>query len=207
MLGFTIILITIVYFGLRTYMSIDREYNFYLENSELHNPKFYDLIEEQYNTDPQQARRDKGLYPVFAHRVVQGTGTIIGYRFFSMGEIDTIDDESYEKLTVWINGKLSLKSDTFTIGNNTKVISIKGGSAWPRRACAGNIEKGVVTIKKKDFEIEVNVKGRFKPLNIISMSYCDEKDVNKTFLAKSIEYENLSYKQGKPGNHVYDETY
>lgn len=118
------------------------------------------------------------------------------------------DDETYEKMTISLGDQSQISQGKFKIRHNVRVISIRGGAAWPTSACIGEVTSGDVAIREIGGEIEVTVLGHLIPVpNRISSSYCEEKQMNMTFVAKGINVIELSTFQGAPGDHPYDETY
>src|SRR3546814_11147123 len=78
---------------------------------------------------------------LFAHRLAPGQGTIVAHRFYSPGGALTIDDEVFEKLTIWFKSSRP-ESGAITIDSSVVVVPTKGGSAWPQPACSGLLESG-----------------------------------------------------------------
>src|SRR3546814_3275005 len=70
------------------------------------------------------------------------------HRFYSPGGALTIDDEVFEKLTIWFKSSRP-ESGAITIDSSVVVVHTKGGSAWPQSACSGIIESGQIRITPK----------------------------------------------------------
>src|SRR3546814_18515967 len=91
---------------------------------------------------------------LFAHRLAPGQGTIVAHRFYSPGGALTIDDEVFEKLTIWFKSSRP-ESGAITIDSSVVVVHTKGGSAWPQSACSGIIESGKIRITPKGRSFQV----------------------------------------------------
>lgn len=207
-IGVAFLLLVVSFIGLQVYASIDKESHFYSLGAELSLPDYYSDIEKQYKDNPDGFRFSRDNPPVYAHRVKAGSGIVIGYRWYSNGDVNAIDDETYEKMTILLGEQSQFSQEKFKISHNVRVISIRGGAAWPTSACIGELTSGDVAIREIGREIEVTVLGRFIPVPIrISSSYCEEKQMNMTFVAKGVNVNELSTFQGTPGEHPYDETH
>ena len=97
-IGLAFLLIVALFSGLQIYASIGKESNFYTIGAEFSSPDYYSDIEKQYKDNPDDFRFSRNNPPVYAHRVKAGSGIIIGYRWYSHGDVNTIDDEIYEPI-------------------------------------------------------------------------------------------------------------
>ena len=207
-IGLAFLLLVALFSGLQISASIGKESNFYTIGAEFSSPDYYSDIEKQYKDNPDDFRFSRDTPPVYAHRVKTGSGIIIGYRWYSHGDLNTIDDEIYEKMTISLSANSQLSQGKFKISRNVRVISIRGGAAWPTSACIGEVTNGDVSIRKLGGEIEVKVLGHFIPIpNRMSGGYCEEKQMDMTFVAKELNADELSTFQGRPADHPYGETY
>src|SRR3546814_9015660 len=94
---------------------------------------------------------------LIAHGLAPGQGTIVAHRFYSPGGALTIDDEVFEKLTIWFKSSRP-ESGAITIDSSVVVVHTKGGSAWPQSACSGIIESGQIRITPKGRSFQVDRK-------------------------------------------------
>jgi hypothetical protein len=191
--------------GLLIYKSIDKEDAFVLENAEFQEVGYLRRFEawEQAKVHPWD-----GPFPVYAHRLKRGTGTIFAWRFYSNGEVSVIDDESYRKVTLWIAGPPPTATAKITLGDESKavLISCDGGSAWPGRECCGYGSAGTVTITPSGSHFTIAVESDITPTRSEKRN-CPKDRVEKTFTAKRIAFEDLTPWLGLAGPHPYSETY
>lgn len=179
---------------------------FFVENAEFVQSDFQNLLPD--NEEVKYIDKNEVLpiiHLVQNHRIKQGTGFAFGYRYFSAGSIG-IDDETYKKITIWIP---NLNEDVYQFGNKSKVIGYfaKGGSAWPRNGCGGEIQSGSVKINKSESDQIV--------LHITGNVDCRRKDkiekgiieIDETMTFKKIGFQDLNPWRGIGGTHIYRETY
>ncbi|HIF51816.1 MAG TPA: hypothetical protein EYQ42_09880 [Thiotrichaceae bacterium] len=195
--------------GFIAYAAIDKTDTFYLKNAQFNNPRYLVDVEKEL----QKGDSSKILYEkpsVYAHRLKEGTGMVLGYRWYSNGSLLSIDDEGFEKLTIWLSANSIKQNKTFQFENSEKVIAVytHGGSAWPRNACAGYLSTGTVSIRPNGKSYRVEVDGQLEPQGARTLgNWCKLKPINKVFSAKEIKHEGLTSWLGKKGDHVYKETY
>lgn len=97
---------------------------------------------------------------LYAHRIARGDGWVIAYRRFSPGGVFTIDDESFEKLTLWLADSSSEGERTVELPSlQALVIYSRGGSAWPVTACSGWLSTGEVRVQPGGRRFLVEVSG------------------------------------------------
>lgn len=189
--------------------SIDKTDTFYLNNGELENSKYLLEVENELQSgDSYKILSEKPS--VYAHRLKEGKGIIFGYRLYSNGSLTTIDDEHFEKLTIWLSGNEIKQETKYRFEDSDKVIAVytDGGSAWPRNACAGYLKTGSVTIRPDGKSYKITVDGTMEPKGVKTLGdWCKAKPIKKHFLAKEIKQKNLSYWLGKASDHPYKETY
>lgn len=78
--------------------AIDREDGFYLADAEPLDPD--DLL--VLDADSQKSSFDRERFGFAVHRLQGGRGVVLGYRFYSNGNLLAVDDERYRGLTVWL---------------------------------------------------------------------------------------------------------
>ena len=190
------------------YLSIDKEDSFVLRNAEFQDAGYLRRL------DPTKRKKVLRLedeqFPVYAHRLKRGSGTIFAWRFYSSGEVLTADDEGYRKVTLWIAGPPPSSPTTISLGDESKavLISSDGGSAWPNVECCGYGTSGTVTITPAGKRYTVVIKAQFTPVGTRNRQ-CASETLDRTFTAKEIAFESLTPwlgTAGRPG-HPYDETY
>jgi len=128
-------LVVIVVSGMIMFLSFDRRDAFSIINADFTNYEYLknsDLLRTSGTDKVALANR----YNVYSHRLVEGSGIIIGYREYSNGSFFRIDDEYFSKLTIWIPELPKEFPETYNFSdvNSIKAIYTKGGSAWPGSA-------------------------------------------------------------------------
>ncbi len=94
--------------------SIDKTDTFYLLNADLINPDFLNNLAKKIKVE--KSRRTLRNSPsVYAHRVKQGNGMIFGFRWYSNGSLKVIDDEEFEKITIWLSKRPDEKIKTYSV--------------------------------------------------------------------------------------------
>jgi hypothetical protein len=173
------------------YQSIDKEDSFVLVNVEFQDAGYLRGLDSIKR--PKIVRREDELFPVFAHRLKRGSGTIFAWRFYSNGELMTIDDEDYRKITVWIAGAPPSSPTTISLGDESKVILIfsRGGSAWPDIECCGYGTSGTITIIPDGRRFTIAINGQVTAVGTRNKQ-CASETVNRTFKAKEIAFESLT---------------
>lgn len=208
-LGALILLLAVLVAGLFFYSSIDREDNFYLINTQFSDYGFLANLDKRLaDKEDYKALRDE--MSVYVHRLSKGHGAVFAHRWYSNGDVMTIDDESFKKLTVWIDElpkKYPVEID-FTRHQKVKGAYTRGGSAWPRAACSGYLRSGSLILDKSGGSIDVSVIGVFVPAGSGAYGgYCEEQELNIEFSASELKFEELTPWLGLQGNHPYAETY
>jgi hypothetical protein len=208
MIGVISLLFIITIIGHMVYDSIDRTDTFYLKDAQLSDENYLIKLAEKLDKEDYLALRSE--MNIHLHRLVKGKGVIYGYRWYSNGSVMAIDDEVFEKLTVWIPRDPSSYPINFDFRNqeNVKALYITGSSAWPQSACSGYFTSGLLVLKKSGSKTLVSVKGVVTPADSRSNGdYCKEREVNIEFLASEIKFSQLTPWLGSEGQHLYDETY
>jgi len=192
--------------ALSIYAAIDKEDSFFVSGAALENPGWLGEVDAHRN-DGFQARRE--YLSVYAHRIKQGIGTVLGYRLYSNGSLLAIDDESYIKLTIWVSERTPAQHAEYDLSDRDRIVAIysRGGSAWPAFGCAGFIARGKVTIEGGDGAKRVDVAGVFEPMESASDEHCRQAEFVQTFTATKMDLSKITPWLGKAGNHPYRETY
>lgn len=194
-------------FALALYLSRDRDSAFYVLNAELEDIGYLDRLHlALQGGDP--FREDVG-FGFSAHRLKAGQGTVLSYRHFSDGSFAAIDDEHYEKLTIWLRSPASISArQSLRIPEQGVVLLSSGGSAWPRHDCSGHI-KGVVELAPLGSGVSVRIQGGFEPRGIRDLGRtCKPREFTLQFQAGPVRLQDLNSWQGGAGAaHPYEETY
>jgi hypothetical protein len=201
-------LLVLLIAGLLLYQSIDKEDSFVLENAEFQEAGYLRRLDSIKR--PTILRLKDEEFPVSAHRLKRGSGTILAWRFYSNGELFTIDDEDYRKITVWIAGPPPSSPTTISLGDESNVILIfsHGASAWPDIECCGYGTSGAITVTPVGRRFIVAIKAQITAQGTRGKQ-CSSEPVDRTFNPKPIPFERLTPwlgSAGRPG-HPYDETY
>jgi hypothetical protein len=196
--------------GILIYESIDKIDTFSLRNAELINPTFLYELDSIFKTHKHENSYKERIerQSVYIHRIKEGTGLILAYRFYSNGKVSVMDDEFFEKLTIWISDSELKSTSQLILSDRSKVLAVytQGGSAWPEMVCSGYINSEDIKVDFGGGGYKVALMGKLSPTGNRGNS-CNPKIINKTFFAKNIEFKNLTTWLGKPGNHPYQETY
>lgn len=205
--GSLVSIIVISFIGLNIYVSIDKVDTFYVQDSKFMNYQYLLWLDQQLVREKSySALRDE--VSAYVHRIAKGSGTVFGYRSYTNGTM-AIDDEGFEKLTVWVSefpSKLPL--DIGLEGGGVRAAYTTGGSAWPRAACSGYLVDGSVSFEKSGSSIKIAIDAVFKPAGSRALGdYCKEKSFDHEFTASKIEFSSLTPWLGLKGDHPYAETY
>jgi len=189
----------------RIWAAIDRQDRFFVDAAELGETGFYSVPHAESEEDFLFSEKD---LPVFAHRISAGHGTVFGFRWFSNGNVIAIDDEGYEKLSLWFKQGVSEGKSHFDLSNGEVVaVYTKGGSAWPRSACFGSITNGAVDVERRDDVIYVDISGGFIPSIRADSEWCKSFPLRIEYRAERLELSEITPWLGRQSDHVYDETY
>jgi len=143
---------------------------------------------------------------LFAHRLVTGAGTIFGYRSYSPGGLLTIDDETFEKVTIWLGQPLPIRGK-IPIDDSVLAVYTKGGSAWPDSACSGVITKGSIQVSPRGDAFDVSIAGDLVELGSRRPQSCVERHLQVSFKAVEISVASLTPWLGRAGDYPYAESY
>ena len=190
--------------------SIDRTDDFHVAHAALADPHFLVRTPPPHDL----ATAPDAALAVHAHRLAQGAGTIFGHRFYSNGSPLIIDDEDFEKVTVWIPDEAPARVLDIDLGDERHAIAVvtAGGSAWPDRACGGIVTRGHLRVEpatslfgERRYHIQVRgaITGRgFQPQE----DYCPAT-IERRFETSPLTFAQLTPWLGLAGPEPYDETY
>ncbi len=192
--------------GLLAYAAIDREDTFVLPNSEFEDASYLRQIETSKEDEREISHPEH--VPIYAHRLERGSGAILAHRFYSNGDVLTIDDEECRKVTVWIAGALPSSAIDLPLGDESKCLFVFSnlGSAWPQSGCSGYGTAGTVRVEPIGKHFKITIHGEVTPVGN-AHDRCGIEKVDLTFKAKEIAFEDLTPWLGIAGRHPYDETY
>jgi hypothetical protein len=177
-------------------------------NAQLQNPHYLQQLDQR---TAEERTYDRTRYGVYAHRIERGEGWILGYRHFDPGELMAVDDETFEKLTLWLPNPPPAGAQRIQLETRPDIIAIhtSGGSAWAQNACSSRIIAGTLTLTPRGRgRIGVELKGRLQPTgNRGVWDTCRSDSVELSFLAEQIELERLTPWVGREGEFVYQETH
>jgi hypothetical protein len=171
---------------------------FYLGNADLADPLYLQKL------GTRQEHPDREPLGLYAHRLTSGSGLVLAYRWYSPGSIVAIDDEVFEKLTVWVpDGDLAMTREFEVPTADVSVVFARGGSAWPRAACSGWMKSGSVRLEPKGAEILVQVSGAL----IVASGKCPP-EISFAFHTRALGgFDRLTPWLGAEGDHPYRESY
>lgn len=152
---------------------------------------------------------EKRVFAVNTHRVQAGTGSVIGWRWFSNGDLSVDNDESYRKLTIYLPGELRATMDVDLADPlAATTVYTRGASAWPQSACWGRVVAGTLHVERSAEAYEVRVKGTLDLSGTLQGdAVCDHEAVDLAFTAKPVPVGELNAWLGAAGTRVSDETY
>ncbi len=180
---------------------------FYVEHAALENPFLYkNMIKELRENKHGNGNANM---PVMAHRIVPGEGVVIAYRSWSPGSIFVVDDESYEKMTIYMPGSLPSEGE-IKLEDNPNIITVYvlGGSAWPKHGCYGTATKGVLHFTPESLErMQAEVSFQADLTNAFSGDSCEQIIFNKKFTIHKKLIKDLSPWEGRPSDRIRQETY
>jgi hypothetical protein len=156
-------------------------------------------FERQDFTAATTADEKRNDLPVTFHRIAAGKGTILALRMFDPMDTNTVDDELFEKITIWSE---QFKPGTYSFGKDKlTAYYTRGASAWSKTQCGYVLDNGSLTISEgKDGKMQIAISTEVK---------CDQapKKISKSYTAKKISVKQITPWIGKKGEHIYDETY
>ena len=195
--------------------SSDGEYvdTFFLRGAALSDPAYLQTLDLRSEDERAIDREHPG---VFAHRISRGEDFILAYRLFAEGppaapgQYRSTDGEGFEKLTISMPANMPEAGGTVDLGSRQDVVIVYtvGGSAWPHSACSGLVSAGTLELAQVGPKWSVKLHGILRPTGNRSVSKsCGESAIDKEFSASEYSFNQLSPWLGRPGSHVYDETY
>lgn len=134
---------------------------------------------------------------------------MIGYRWYSPGRINILDDERFEKITIELDRDALSSSSPVALELPTQahLAYTRGGAAWPRSACYGIAKNGSVTLgelsKKR---VTVSIRATIEPIRETG-GRCDDVEFDREFEAKRLAFPDLTPWLGLAGEHPCSETY
>jgi hypothetical protein len=189
---------------LAIYAAVDKVDRFHVEGVELDDPAYLLTLpargEESFK-DPRSG--------VSVHRLKEGTGAVFARREYSNGGVMTIDDESYEKVTIWIPSGLPQSSVVVDLGDRARAVAVvsRGGSAWPRHDCSGYVDAGTLEVGPRGRRYAVRLKGQFEPTVRVD-KHCVPAPVEFAFETGGLSFTQLDPWLGLAGSRpAYEETY
>lgn len=203
-LGLGLLTLVLLFFGMLLYNNRDQNTNFYLVDAELSDPQYLRKLGE---AGQQESYVDRS-FGFSAHRLKAGHGVVIARRHFSGGSM-AIDDEHYDKLTIWLpQGSMLISKRQWHAPEEAVVVVSAGASAWPDGDCSGHVAGDIVLTPHGD-NIEVRVEGEFQPIgNAHRLAHCQLRHERTLFRASPAALQALTPWEGGPGGpQPYDKTY
>ena len=179
---------------------IGQEDSIYIENAELDNPQFLEYLSEALTQTPDKDQLLRQEFPtIAAHRLKTGEGAILAFRSYKTGT-PAEDDDSYQKITVWVNQLISAPTTEFDLANPAEIQALisKGGSAFPDLSCAGKLNQGKVTVVKHRITQDkwiyrVSIDGEFTPTGTrLIPDYCERDHIQFSFDAQELAIADLT---------------
>ncbi len=181
---------------------------FVLADATLAAPRYLYELDGRTTEDRAADRERLGL---FVHRLAVGEGTILALRRFDGGGFMVSDDESFEKLTIYLPPALATFPLELSLAEHTQVVVVvtQGGSAWVRDACSGHVDSGQLSVQPIGRRLQVRLSGRIEPVgNRDVWPHCKEaREIDFSFLATPIMADQLTPWLGLAGKFPYQESY
>lgn len=199
-------LVIIAAIVIATVRSQDPVDTFYVLHAELMSPDYQ--ASGPVNAGTMIDPTEKKFFAVNTHRVKPGEGTVIGWRWYSNGDISSSADEKYKKLTIWMPTDLPSEATVdLTDPYQATAVYTSGGSAWPQTACWGHVSPGTLHIEHTGKGVQVQIKGTLDLSGSQDGGACESEPVDLTFIAQPLQVRDLSPWLGAPSGRPYDETY
>lgn len=207
--GVLFLILVVVIAGATYYASMDKVDTFYVMGAQFKGYDYLTALDKRLaNKGDRLGLREE--MNVYVHRISQGVGLVVGYRWYSNGDLMSIDDERFKKLTIWLSEfpkEFPIKFN-FSDEKKIKAAYTTGSSAWPRSACSGYIKSGTLVMDGSGSLISVKINGNLIPVaSRTHGNYCQEQDLDMEFSASEIEFSELTPWMGLAGDHPYAETY
>lgn len=164
---------------------------FFIRDADLLDGRFLHTLEQAPDRDDPLRNR----FGFFVHQIVEGHGAVIGFRSFSEGDLATMDDEKYRKLTLWLPGGLPEGSSRYDLRKVNEVVAVwsAGASAWPGNDCSGYISRGELYLSREGSRVHVSLDGWVElGGNSQLFDLCKPIHVEKVFSASELSYEKLT---------------
>ena len=179
-----------------------------LDHATLAEPSLYQQVHDP--TVLEKMRREEAkTVPVRGHRIISGNGTVIAYRTWSPGSLLAIDDEHFEKITIFLPDALPTAAVEYHIGDASGVVLAYtvGSSAWPALACFGSARSVNLRLTPSWFgRMHVDVQFVADLQNVMHWA-CPSGSVHKEFTVSHGAVSSLTPWLGRAATHVYAETY
>jgi hypothetical protein len=204
-LGVLLVLVVAGVSGLYAYAAIDKEDRFYVVDAQ---PLDADYV---FNSDIPRPTDIEEYVGHRVHRLKRGRGLILAHRLYSNGNVGSIDDEYFRKITVWLPGGPPATEALYNLSGRANVLVLlsEGGSAWPRQACSGHVTAGTLRVARNGPRYRVSLHGHFAPHgNDAMFRRCKPDLVDIEFTAAQIQFSQLTPWLGSTGaDNPYVETY
>lgn len=154
----------------------------------------------------EQVDQEKEVFPVYMHRIAEGSGTIIAYRWFNEGSRGALDDEIYAKLTVYLPS-VEVGRYEFSKSPGLRGYYSREASAWRRSGCGGEIERGyieILQVEKSVIKADVHTDVHCQRSHEMPS---DEIEIDFQYSFTELSFEKVTPWIGKQGGHYYSESY
>lgn len=147
---------------------------------------------------------DTPVFPFQFHWIGVGGGTTFLVRQYSEGKLNTVDDEEYLKITLWL--KVSKVGKFFFKNANSAIAYVsKGSSVWPRASCGSLAREGIIEIKSVS-EKEIYAELDFYVDCVYPISNESIKvTLKRSFTFQAMEFSEVTPWFGKRGQTPLDE--
>ena len=151
------------------------------------------------------------LFAVTGHRIGEGMGMVFAYRVFNTAEPIFLDSESFRKFTINIPNNVLNAEGEISLAKHRDIVAFwsDGASSFPGKSgCYGYAKGGSIRYDRlSDSMIWMTLDLDF---DVISprgwKGECGEFSIREVFEFSRIDLGSLTTWQGRPGDHIYDES-
>jgi hypothetical protein len=189
-----------------------REQSFYVKEASLQEGARHRELAKRFVARKTHLDYDDKVFVVTGHRIAAGQGTVLAFRSFAPGSPFVVDQAGFFKITIYVPvATLSEGMELRVPGSDGALAFYSNGSSnFPGSggcfgyASAGSIK--VLKISQPDVTVRADLQFALSGPLGAALSDCEDKKVQSTYIARQVRLEEITPWQGKPGQHIYDET-
>jgi len=144
------------------------------------------------------------------HRIIQGTGTVLGVRHYSEGE--ALDSGKFRKLTIFVADRDDDRVVFELPEAQSQVLAYlsEGSAEFPRNGCYGYARSGSIEVRQSGrnaIELKVNLDFDMEPAIPERNTWCKSERVHETISLEKIDVDNLTPWLGGPSEKLRDQSH